>query len=57
MPGWSGARKRRYPVNECTIAGNLRDMLRTLIPANDGRPELSRVIPSLLVQGLTIAGA
>ncbi|MEM1429789.1 MAG: metallopeptidase TldD-related protein [Pseudomonadota bacterium] len=46
-----------YPVNECTIAGNLRDMLRTLVAANDARPHLSRVVPSLLVEGLTIAGA
>jgi PmbA protein len=45
------------PVNECTIAGNLRDMLRTIVPANDARPHLSRVVPSLLVEGLTIAGA
>lgn len=46
-----------YPVNECTIAGNLRDMLRTIVPANDARTHLSRVVPSLLVEGLTIAGA
>ena len=45
------------PVNECTIAGNLRDMLLTLTAANDARPHLSRVVPSLLVEGLTIAGA
>jgi len=45
-----------YPVNECTIAGNLRDMLKTLIPANDAKTHLSTVVPSLLVQGLTIAG-
>lgn len=45
-----------YPVNECTVAGNLRDMLMTLIPANDGRAHLSRVVPSLLVEGLTLAG-
>ncbi|WP_118133299.1 TldD/PmbA family protein [Oceanicella sp. SM1341] len=44
------------PVNECTVAGNLRRMLTTLVAANDGRPHLSRVIPSLLVEGLTIAG-
>lgn len=43
-------------VNECTIAGNLRDMLRTITPANDARLDLSRVVPSLLVEGLTIAG-
>lgn len=46
-----------YPVNECTIAGNLRDMLMRLTPANDGRAHVSHVIPSLLVEGLTIAGA
>ena len=45
-----------YPVNECTVAGNLRDMLKSIIPANDGRMHLSRVVPSLLVEGLTLAG-
>ncbi len=45
-----------YPVNECTIAGNLRQMLLSLRPANDARRHLSRVVPSLLVEGLTIAG-
>ena len=44
------------PVNECTIAGNLRPMLRSLIAANDGRPHLSWIVPSLLVEGLVIAG-
>ncbi len=46
-----------YPVNECTLAGNLRDMLRTIVPANDANPKLSRVVPSLMVEGLTLAGA
>ncbi|SDY20469.1 TldD/PmbA family protein [Citreimonas salinaria] len=45
-----------YPVSGVTIAGNLRDMLRTIRPANDARPWLSRVVPSLLVEGLTLAG-
>lgn len=45
-----------YPVNECTIAGNLRDMLLRLTPANDARTYLSHVVPSLLVEGLTLAG-
>ncbi|MEL6103477.1 MAG: TldD/PmbA family protein [Pseudomonadota bacterium] len=44
-------------VNECTIAGNLREMLKGLVPANDARTYLSRVVPSVLVSGLTIAGA
>jgi len=45
------------PVNQCTVAGNLRDMLMSITPANDARGHLSRVVPSLLVEGLTIAGA
>ncbi|MEM9499236.1 MAG: TldD/PmbA family protein [Pseudomonadota bacterium] len=45
-----------YPVNECTIAGSLPEMLKRLTPANDARPWLSRVVPSLRVEGMTIAG-
>ncbi|WP_299553552.1 TldD/PmbA family protein [uncultured Tateyamaria sp.] len=46
-----------YPVNECTIAGNLIDMLRQIVPANDARVHLSRVVPSLLIPGMTLAGS
>ncbi len=45
-----------FPVNECTLAGNLRDMLMRITPANDARAHLSHVVPSLLVEGLTLAG-
>lgn len=45
-----------HSINECTIAGNLRDMLRAMIPANDARPHLSRVVSSILVPGMTLAG-
>jgi PmbA protein len=45
-----------YPVNECTIAGNLREMLLRIVPGNDGRAHLSRVVPSLLVPAMAIAG-
>ncbi|MEX0970202.1 MAG: metallopeptidase TldD-related protein [Paracoccaceae bacterium] len=45
------------PVNECTVAGNLRPMLASLIAANDAQMHKSYQIPSLLVEGLTIAGA
>jgi PmbA protein len=45
------------PVNECTIAGNLHQMLSGFVPANDGRPHLSRITPSLLLESMTIAGA
>ncbi|MEL7105828.1 MAG: TldD/PmbA family protein [Pseudomonadota bacterium] len=45
-----------FPVTECTIAGNLRDMLKGVIPANDACTHLSRIVPSLMVEGLTLAG-
>lgn len=45
-----------YPVNEVTVAGNLISMLKSIVPANDARAHLSHVIPSLLVEGLTLAG-
>jgi len=44
------------PVNECTIAGNLREMLMTIAPANDARDHRSQRVPSLRVEGLTLAG-
>lgn len=47
----------KHAINECTIAGNLRDMLGRIIPANDARTHLSRVVPSLLIPGMTLAGA
>jgi len=46
-----------YPVNECTVAGNLHDMLARIIPANDARTYLSRVVPSLMIDRMTLAGA
>jgi PmbA protein len=46
-----------HPVNECTIAGNLREMLLRLIPANDARDHLSTRVPSCLIEGMTLAGS
>jgi len=54
---WIEGGEISHPVNECTIAGSLPDMLRRITPANDARLHLSRVVPSLLVEGLTLAGA
>ncbi|MCW1918979.1 TldD/PmbA family protein [Rhodobacter sp. KR11] len=44
------------PVNECTIAGNLHEMLAGLIAANDAKDHHGTRVPSLLVQGLMLAG-
>jgi len=46
-----------HPVSEITIAGNLLEMYKTLIPANDLIFDAATVAPSLLTQGLTIAGS
>ena len=54
---WVENGKLAYPVQECTIAGNLRDMLLRIIPANDARAHLSTRVPSCLIDGLTLAGA
>lgn len=54
---WVEGGQVQFPVNECTIAGNLKDMLRSMVAANDARAHLSTRVPSLLVEGLTIAGA
>jgi len=54
---WIEGGQVTHPVNQCTIAGNLRDMLRRMVPANDARAHLSIRVPSLLVEGMTLAGA
>ncbi|MBU2992177.1 TldD/PmbA family protein [Octadecabacter sp. 1_MG-2023] len=46
-----------YPINECTVAGNLHDMLARIIPSNDGRAHMGRIIPSLMIDEMTLAGA
>ncbi|WP_300516143.1 TldD/PmbA family protein [Aliiroseovarius sp.] len=54
---WVENGETTYPVNECTIAGNLLDMLMRITPANDAKAHHSRQVPSLLVEGMTLAGA
>lgn len=54
---WVESGQIAYPVNECTIAGNLREMLMTLIAADDALPWRGIEVPSLLVEGMTVAGA
>ncbi len=54
---WVEGGQIAYPVNECTIAGNLRDMLGRIVPANDALDHLSHRVPSILVDAMVIAGA
>ncbi|MCY4100989.1 MAG: metallopeptidase TldD-related protein, partial [Rhodobacteraceae bacterium] len=45
------------PISEFTIAGNLRNMIKTLIPSNDPREFSSYKVPSLLIENMTVAGS
>ncbi|MDE1941742.1 MAG: metalloprotease PmbA [Betaproteobacteria bacterium] len=47
----------QYPVQEITIAGNLKDMFRNLVAVgNDTVIRGSKITGSILVEGMTIAG-
>ncbi|HTW35924.1 MAG TPA: TldD/PmbA family protein [Rhizomicrobium sp.] len=46
-----------YPVAGVTIAGNLKDMFRHLVPANDLVFRYGTNAPTLRVEGMTIAGS
>jgi PmbA protein len=44
-------------VAEVTIAGNLKDMFRALVPANDLKFRHATNVPTLRIDGMTVAGA
>ena len=55
---WVEGGEIRYPVEEITIAGNLRDMFKNIVAiGNDTVIRGSRTTGSILVEGMTIAGA
>lgn len=45
-----------YPVSEITIAGNLKDMFRSIQPANDLEFRGATNAPTLRIDGMTVAG-
>ncbi len=45
------------PVAEITIAGNLLDMFAALVPANDLEMTRAINVPTLRIDGMTVAGA
>jgi PmbA protein len=45
-----------YPVNEVTIAGNLKDMFMHMTPADDLEFKRATNAPTVRVDGMTIAG-
>lgn len=52
---WVEAGEIVYAVNELTIVGALPDFLTRLTAANDADHSKSLIVPSLMVEGLTIA--
>lgn len=45
-----------FPVSEVTIAGNLKDMFMQMTPANDIERHYGVASPTLLIEGMTLAG-
>ena len=45
-----------WPVSEVTIASNLKDMFLNLVPASDLDRNYGAAAPTLLVEGMTLAG-
>ena len=46
-----------YPVSEVTIASNLKTMFLNMIPANDLDRNFGTASPTLVIEGMTLAGA
>ena len=46
----------KYPVNEITIAGNFKDMFKNITLANDLELEYSVNSPTMMIEGMTVAG-
>jgi len=54
---WIERGRLGYPVHEVTVAGNLKDMFLNLRPASDLEFRTGIDAPTLLVEGMTVAGA
>lgn len=53
---WIEKGVRTFAVSEVTIAGNLREMFKTLIPANDLEFKFGTNVPTIAIPRMTIAG-
>lgn len=54
---WIENGKIAHPVTEVTIAGNLADMYKALIPANDLQFRGAVNAPTVRIEGMTVAGS
>ena len=46
----------KHPVNEITIAGNFNDMFKNITLANDLEFKYSVNSPTIMIEGMTVAG-
>ncbi len=46
----------KYPINEITIAGNLKEMFQNITLANDLEFEYSTNSPTMMIEGMVVAG-
>ena len=46
----------KYPINEITIAGNFKDMFKNITLANDLEFEYSTNSPTMMIEGMIVAG-
>ena len=46
----------QYPINEITIAGNFKDMFQNITLANDLEFEYSTNSPTMMIEGMVVAG-
>lgn len=53
---WIENGERQFSVSEITIAGNLKDMFMNITPANDLEYRYATNAPTILIEGMSIAG-
>lgn len=53
---WIEDGKLAWPVAEVTIAANMKDMFRNMVAANDLDRGFATAAPTLLIEGMTLAG-
>jgi PmbA protein len=53
---WIEKGKLTYPVSEMTVAGNLKDMFPRMTPANDLVRRYGIDVPTIRIEGMTVAG-
>ena len=54
---WIEDGKLSWAVSEVTIASNLKDMFMRMTPANDIDRHFGTAAPTLLIEGMTLAGS